>query len=267
MQVIKSLVSLLLILVSAAPAFAAQCGKAEEPTPNGGCIRVCPPGDYHIEKQNGYNTCIRDGNATVTAHAKYAFVSLTEQNTTITSASASARMKSRSIPSSMTASWTWTGTRTIARFGWQRSATSSIPRSPNCTSRQRDTTSSIRTKTLPGSAALRSLRMWWCRSTIRRSPTGPARRSSGRRLWRSRITLPSHRTTAIPMHGIQVREAGLRSIRRRHHRHRRRANNYRSCRAMAAVAGFNMRLLAICALVLGSECHFLATRKKSPSAS
>jgi hypothetical protein len=78
----KSLVALLLILLSAAPAFAAQCGKAEEPTPNGGCIRVCPPGDYHIEKQNGYNTCIRDGNATATAHAKYAFVSLTEQNTT-----------------------------------------------------------------------------------------------------------------------------------------------------------------------------------------
>jgi hypothetical protein len=78
----KPLVALLLILLSAAPAFAAQCGKAEEPTPNGGCIRVCPPGDYHIEKQNGFNTCIRDGNATVTAHTKYAFVSLTEHNTT-----------------------------------------------------------------------------------------------------------------------------------------------------------------------------------------
>jgi hypothetical protein len=73
----------LLILFTAIPAFAAQCGKAEMPTPNGGCIRVCPPGDYHIAKDaSGFNSCQRDGNATVTAHAKYAFVSLTEQNTT-----------------------------------------------------------------------------------------------------------------------------------------------------------------------------------------
>jgi hypothetical protein len=78
----KSLVALLLIL-SSTPAFAAQCGKAEMPTPNGDCIRVCPPGDYHIGKDaGGYQSCLRDGNATVTAHTKYAFVSLTERNTT-----------------------------------------------------------------------------------------------------------------------------------------------------------------------------------------
>jgi hypothetical protein len=76
----KAIVALLLILFSASAALA--CGKGEEATPTGGCIRVCPPGDYHIEKQNGHNTCIRDGNATVTAHPKYAFVSLTAYNTT-----------------------------------------------------------------------------------------------------------------------------------------------------------------------------------------
>ena len=60
-------VALLLILFSVTPAFAQsswqqkQCGKGEMPTPNG-CMRVCPPGDYVIEKDDsGYQTCLREG--------------------------------------------------------------------------------------------------------------------------------------------------------------------------------------------------------------
>ena len=78
----KSIAALGIIFFLSTPAFAQQCGKGEMWTGQG-CIRVCPPGDYHIGKDaSGFETCLRDGNATVPVrHAKYAFVSLTEYNT------------------------------------------------------------------------------------------------------------------------------------------------------------------------------------------
>lgn len=45
----KSIAALVICCFLSTPAFAQQCGKAEMPSPNG-CIRVCPPGDYHIGK-------------------------------------------------------------------------------------------------------------------------------------------------------------------------------------------------------------------------
>jgi hypothetical protein len=68
----KSIVVFLIVLCSA-PAFAQQCGKGQMPTPNG-CIQICPPG-YTIGKANGFDTCLREGNAQIGAHhRKYAFL-------------------------------------------------------------------------------------------------------------------------------------------------------------------------------------------------
>ena len=66
----------LLILFSAAPAFAAeQCGKGQMPSPSG-CIQVCEPG-YAIGKENGFDTCLREGNFKINVQqSKYAFLSI-----------------------------------------------------------------------------------------------------------------------------------------------------------------------------------------------
>ena len=64
---------LIVLVLSSAPAFAQQCGKGQMTTPNG-CIQICPPG-YAIGKQNGFDTCLRDGNTQIGAHhRKYALL-------------------------------------------------------------------------------------------------------------------------------------------------------------------------------------------------
>ena len=56
-----------------------ECGKGQMPTPNG-CMQVCQPG-YVIGKQNGYDTCLREGNAEVGTHQrKYAFLPIAAGN-------------------------------------------------------------------------------------------------------------------------------------------------------------------------------------------
>jgi hypothetical protein len=57
------------VLCTSISAEAQQCGKGETPSPTG-CIRVCPPGDYIIEKKDGFDTCVREGNQEIGTHRK-----------------------------------------------------------------------------------------------------------------------------------------------------------------------------------------------------
>jgi hypothetical protein len=69
----------LLIVLPSAPSCAQQCSRGQMPRPSG-CVQVCQRG-YKIAKENGSDTCVREGNFTIKVHrSRYAFLPIAAGN-------------------------------------------------------------------------------------------------------------------------------------------------------------------------------------------